>query len=206
MNKPVPISTAATAPGVSIRTLRRWDITGKLKPARTGGRQKHYDLSDLLPAQLHARTATRKSIAYARVSSHDQKADLERQKHVLELYCASQGWTFEIIADLSSGMNYQKKGLKKLLDEILAGQVGRLVLTHEDRLLRFGAELVFAICQARQVEVVIINQGEESTFEEELAGDLLEIMTVFSNRLYGSRNHKNQKLIDGVRAAVKEAQ
>lgn len=115
MNKPVPISTAATAPGVSIRTLRRWDITGKLKPARTGGRQKHYDLSDLLPAQLHARTATRKSIAYARVSSHDQKADLERQKHVLELYCASQGWTFEIIADLSSGLNYQKKRLRSFL-------------------------------------------------------------------------------------------
>jgi predicted site-specific integrase-resolvase len=65
---------------------------------------------------------------------------------------------------------------------------------------------VLAICQARQVEVVIINHGEESTFEEELAGDVLELMTVFSSRLYGSRSHKNQKLIDDVRAAVKEAQ
>jgi predicted site-specific integrase-resolvase len=58
-------------------------------------------------------------------------------------------------------MNYQKKGLNLLLDEILAKRVGRLVLTHKDRLLRFGAELVFAICQARKVEVVIINQGAE---------------------------------------------
>lgn len=65
---------------------------------------------------------------------------------------------------------------------------------------------MLAICQARQVEVVIINHGEESTFEEELAGDVLELMTVFSSRLYGSRSHKNQKLIDDVRAAVKEAQ
>jgi predicted site-specific integrase-resolvase len=136
MNKPVPTSTAATAPGVSISTLRRWDITGKPKPARTEGRQKRYDLSDLLPALLHGRTATRKSIAYARVSSHDQKADLERQKQVLELYCASRGWTLEIIADLGWGMNYHAKGLKKLHDEILAGQVGHPVLTHKDRLLR----------------------------------------------------------------------
>lgn len=206
MNKPVPIRTAATALGVSTSTLRRWDITGKLKPARTEGGQRRYDLADLLPGQLHGRAGARKSIAYARVSSHDQKADLERQKQVLELYCASQGWTFEIVADLGSGMNYHKKGLKKLLDEILAGQVGRLVLTHKDRLLRFGAELVFAICEAKEVEVVIINQGEESTFEEELASDVLEIITVFSARLYGSRSHKNQKLIDGVRTAIKEAQ
>jgi predicted site-specific integrase-resolvase len=147
----------------------------------------------------------RKTVAYARVSSHDQKADLERQKQVLELYCASQGWTFYVIADLGSGMNYHKKGLRHLLDAILDGQVGRLVLTHKDRLLRFGAELVFAICQAREVEVVIINQGEDSSFEEDLASDVLEIITVFTARLYGSRSHRNQKLIAGVQRVVQEA-
>jgi predicted site-specific integrase-resolvase len=81
-----------------------------------------------------------------------------------------------------------------------------VVLTHKDRLLRFGAELVFALCEARNVEVVIINQGADTTFEEDLASDVLEIITVFSARLYGSRSHRNQKLIDGVRRAVQEAQ
>ncbi|MDQ2821343.1 MAG: IS607 family transposase [Pseudomonadota bacterium] len=206
MNKLVPIRTAATALGVSTSTLRRWDVTGKLKPPRTEGGQRRYDLAVLMPGILPGRSETFRSIAYARVSSHDQKAYLERQQQVLELYCASQGWTFEIIADLGSGMNYQRKGLKRLLDDILAGRVGRLVLTHKDRLLRFGAELIFAICQTKEVEVVIINQGEESSFEEDLASDVLEIITVFSARLYGSRSRKNQKLIDGVRMAVKEAQ
>ena len=145
-------------------------------------------------------------MAYARVSSHDQKDDLERQKQVLELYCARQGWTFEIIADLGSGMNYQKKCLKKLLEAIIDGQIGRLVITHKDRLLRFGAELVFAICEAKNVEVVILNQGEDPTFEEDLAQDVLEIITVFSARLYGSRSLKNQKLLDDVKKAVEEAQ
>ncbi len=84
---------------------------------------------------------------------------------MLELYCAQQGWTFERVSDLGLGMNYYKKGLKRLLNDILAGNVGRLVITHKDRLLRFGAELVFSICEAKQVEVVIVNKGEDTTFE-----------------------------------------
>ena len=93
-------------------------------------------------------------------------------------------------------MNYRKKGLKRLLEMILNRQVSRVVLTHKDRLLRFGAELVFALCEARHVEVVVLNQGEESSFEEELVQDVLEIITVFSARMYGSRSHKNKKLVE----------
>ena len=102
-------------------------------------------------------------------------------------------------------MNYRKKGLKRLVAAILDGSVGRLVVTHKDRLLRFGAELVFAICEAKGVEVVILNRGEDTSFEEDLAKDVLEIVTVFSARLYGSRSHRNRKLLDGVARAVQES-
>ncbi|AUW95308.1 IS607 family transposase [Sulfobacillus thermotolerans] len=204
--KLVGIREAAEFLGVTPSTLRRWDHEGTLLPdERTAGGYRRYDLARLRPDQFHRRSPRRKTVAYARVSSHDQKDDLERQKHVLEIYCARQGWTFEVVADLGSGMNYHKKGLKRLLNDILANRVGRLVVTHKDRLVRFGAELVFAICEAKQVEVVILNQGEDTTFEEELAQDVLEIITVFSARLYGSRSRKNQKLLDGVKHAVEEA-
>jgi YfiH family protein len=113
---------------------------------------------------------------------------------------------FEVIADLGSGMNYQKKGLRRLLNQIIEGKVGRLVVTHKDRLLRFGAELVFAICEAKGVEVVILNRGDDTSFEEDLAKDVLEIITVFSARLYGSRSRKNQRLIDTVKKAAEDAQ
>ena len=205
MERFVAIGDAAKALGVSITTLRRWEAEGRLVPDRTAGRQRRYDLAKLKPELFHAAPSERKTIAYARVSSHDQKADLERQKQVLELYCAKQGWTFEVIADLGSGMNYNKKGLKRLLDEIIEGRVGRLVITHKDRLLRFGAELVFAICEAKDVEMLIINKGVDTTFEEDLAKDELEVITVFCARLYGSRSRKNQKLLDGVRQAVEGA-
>ena len=175
-------------------------------PEHTAGKHRRYDLSTLKPNLYRNGPDARRTIACARVSSHDQKDDLERQKRVLELYCARQGWTFEIVSDLGSGMNYQKKGFKQLLGEILDGRIGRLVFTHKDRLLRFGAELVFAICEAKAIEAVILNQGEDTTFEEDLAKDVLEIVTVFSARFHGSRSRKNQKLLDDVKKAALEAE
>lgn len=203
MDSFVSIGEAAAALGVSVTTLRRWEAAGRVVAERSAGGHRRYDLAKLRPDLVRSREdARRRTVAYARVSSHDQKDDLERQKQVLELYCARQGWTFEVVADLGSGMNYRKKGLRRLLDDIIAGSVGRLVITHKDRLLRFGAELVFAICEVKNVEVVILNQGEDATFEEDLAKDVLEIITVFSARLYGSRSRKNQKLLDNVKKAV----
>jgi excisionase family DNA binding protein len=206
MDRYLSIGNAAKVLGVSITTLRRWDVSGRIEAEHTAGGHRRYDLAKLRPGLVRKeREASRKTIAYARVSSHDQKGDLERQKQVLELYCARQGWAFEAIADLGSGMNYHKKGLRRLLSAIVEGDVGRLVITHKDRLLRFGAELVFALCEAKQVEVVILNQGEDTSFEEDLAKDVLEIITVFSARLYGSRSRKNQKLLDSVKQAVEES-
>ena len=103
---------------------------------------------------------------------------------------------------MGSGINYNKKGLKSLINAIIDDEVGRIVITHKDRLLRFGAELIFSICEAKEVEVLIINKGEDSSFEEDLTKDVLEIITVFSARLYGVRSRKNQKLIDKMKEAV----
>ncbi len=206
MNKLLSIGQASKVLGVTIQTLRNWDKKGLLKPDElTKGGERRYRLETLknINKNITFNNDSLKTIAYARVSSHDQKDDLIRQVQVLELYCSKQGFNYEIIQDLGSGMNYYKKGLTKLLNLILEGQVKRLVLTHKDRLLRFGAELVFSICQAKEVEVIIINKGEESVkFEEELAKDVLEIITVFSARLYGSRSKKNKKLLDDMQKVV----
>ena len=204
MNKFLSIQDAAKCLGVSPQTLRRWEKKNKITPShRTEGGQRRYSASQLQPISCrHNTTYDRLTIAYARVSSHDQKEDLQRQVHMLEIYCASKGWSFSITKDLGSGMNYNKRGLKQLLEQIMDGQIGRLVLTHKDRLLRFGAELVFSLCAVKNVEVVIINQGDEPSFEEELAKDVLEIITVFSARLYGSRSHKNKQLMANLQKAV----
>ena len=76
--------------------------------------QRQYKLSDLEPETFHKVSFERKTIAYARVSSHDQKADLERQKRVLESYCGAQGWTFELVSDLDSGLKNNKRGVARV--------------------------------------------------------------------------------------------
>lgn len=112
---------------------------------------------------------------------------------------AAKGWKSDIIKDLGSGMNYRKKGLNRLLELILRRKMRRLVITHKDRLLRFGAELIFTLCEIQGIEIVIIHKGEQPSFEEELAQDVLEIITVFSARLYGSRSQKHQQTIEALK-------
>lgn len=202
MNRFIKVGEAAKILGVSIQTLRRWEDEGYLLPHhKSNGKTRYYSLDQLGKSSISEKDLT---LAYARVSSHDQKEDLERQASALEIYCTQKGWTFQVIKDLGSGMNYQKKGLKQLLTMILDSKATRLVLTHKDRLLRFGAELIFALCEAKQIEVVIINKGEEVSFEEELAQDVLEIITVFSARLYGSRSKKNKKLIEAAKVLIND--
>ena len=134
MNRFVKIGKAAEVLGVSIQTLRRWELSQTLVPDRkTIGGTRYYSMDKLLGAKSFE---TNLAIAYARVSSHDQKKDLERQADALSSFCASKGWHFEVIQDLGSGMNYQKKGLKRLLDMIVEKKICRLVITHKDRLLR----------------------------------------------------------------------
>jgi len=201
----VSIGQAAREIGVTRETLRRWETAGKIQVERTPKGHRRYDLSKLHGIAPRPALADRQTLAYARVSSYDQKEDLIRQVALLESYCAANGWAYEVIQDLGSGLNYNKKGLQQLIQRICFGQVGRLVLTHKDRLLRFGSELVFALCEAYNTEIVIINQGQQPlSFEEELAQDVLEIITVFSARLYGSRSHKNRDLVETLREAAKE--
>ncbi|HYA26765.1 MAG TPA: IS607 family transposase [Thermodesulfovibrionales bacterium] len=199
----VGIREAAETIGVSIDTLRRWEKSGKIKSYRTGGGHRRYDLVELglvrRPDKIKKTT-----VAYARVSSHDQKKDLVRQVEVLSSFCAANGWTFEVLQDLGSGLNYNKKGLKALIARICHGQINRLVITCKDRLLRFGSELIFALCEIFNIEVVIINRGGEVSYEEELAQDVLEIITVFSARLYGARSHKNKKIVETLREVADE--
>ena len=197
----IKIGEASKILGVNAQTLRRWEDSGVIKPAkRTPKGTRLYSLQELLGVN----DLSYPTIAYARVSSSDQKEDLERQHAVLEAFCNKNGWQTEIIRDLGSGMNYNKKGLLRLLDLMVHGQMSRLVITHKDRLLHFGAEIVFRICELKGIEVVIINKGEQTSFEEELTRDVMEIMTVFCAKLYGQRSHKSKKMAEDIENIVSQ--
>lgn len=189
----ITIGRASKLLGVTPKTIRIWEKEGKISSIKTTGGHRRYDENILLNKNSNNKLIT---IGYARVSSNDQKSDLERQSKLLELYCCNKGYEFEIISDLGSGLNYKKKGLVRLIKLICNSQIDRLIVTNKDRLLRFGSELVFSLCEHFGVEVIIINKTENSSFEEDLTKDVLELITVFSARLYGSRSHKNKQIIE----------
>lgn len=196
--------------GVTPKTIRLWEEQGKIHPERTPNGHRRYDRNEIIrlskfygKIRNETEQNERRTIAYARVSSHDQKEDLKRQIELLESFCAANGWQYVIIQDLGSGLNYDKRGLKNLIKQICDGDIERLVITHKDRLLRFGSEIIFSLCENYNVEVVILNKGEiQPSFEEELVGDVLEIITVFSARLYGARSHKNKKIMDNLKGVA----
>jgi putative resolvase len=128
--------------------------------------------------------------AYCRVSSQAQKPDLANQKRILEQYCQQQHVEVdEWIMEIGGGMNFKRKQFLRLVDQILAGEVERLVLAHQDRLARFAYSLLVHLCQSHQCELLVM-KTEELSPEQELVQDLITITHCFSSRLYGLRNYR----------------
>ena len=191
------IGQTARIIGVSISTLRRWDKSKVFTPdSFTIGGHRRYKRENVYHfANKENQNNDKLVIGYARVSSHDQKKDLVRQVNRLKIFCEKNFNNFEIIEDLGSGLNMKKRGLKKLIDLILCRRVSTLLLTHKDRLLRFGNELIFLLCKRLGVKVICIQEEEDLSDDVRLARDVLEIITVFSALLYGKRAHKQPRPI-----------
>ena len=193
----VSVGEAALLLGVSISTLRRWDASDVLTPSyRTPGGHRRYHLDQLMSFMGRSTKRDRIRLGYARVSSSDQKMDLQRQSQRLSEYLQTTSHSkFEVISDLGSGINFKKKGLNKLLQMIINGQVESLTITHKDRLLRFGSELIFKVCDAFDTKIEILEEPAPRSHEEELARDVVTLMTVFSARHYGRRRHNRKKQV-----------
>jgi len=190
----VAIGKIAKLLGVCVLTVRRWHREGKLVPSFTTiGGHRRYNF-DEVKKQFQPLKDNRMTVGYCRVSSSDQAADLETQKQVVNK-ALSEKENSLLISDKGSGINFKKRGLLELLDKIISGDVKEVLVTHKDRLVRFGFELIERIASHFGTRITILMSDERTaSFEEELANDLITIITVFSSRLYGRRSHKNKKL------------
>ena len=202
MDEYITISKAAKLLGLSDTTLRSLDKQGKLHPIRTEGGIRRFSMEEIIAYRKDTTKEPRITICYARVSTWDQKDDLEVQKRMLESYAAARGYQFKVVQDLCSGLNYDRKGLTEVLQDIGLHRISRIVITYKDRLFRFGFELFEAFCRINGVVVEIINHTEDKSHEEELVEDVLSILTVFSARLHGSRSHKNKRVRESLMKAL----
>jgi DNA binding domain, excisionase family len=185
--------------GVTPEHVRTMHRTGEVIPARISEKGTRYyseeQLRELKNTQFSQREE--KVVAYCRVSTKSQKEDLEKQVENIKSYMYAKGYSFEVITDIGSGINYKNKGLQELISVIDSNQVTKVVILYKDRLVRFGFELIQLLCELHGVEIEIIDNSEHST-DEELTDDLIQIVTLFANRLYGSRSKKTKTLIERI--------
>lgn len=176
--------------GRTVNTLQKWDRKGILTAHRSPTNRRYYTHDQYLAYRGLRADAGGKTIVYARVSSAGQRPDLAHQVAALRDYCARHDYhPDEWVEEVGSGLNYQRKQFNRLMEQIELGQVRRLVIAHEDRLVRFGFEWFAAFCQRHGTDLRIVN-GDTLSPEQELVHDLLSIVHGFSARLYGLRTYQ----------------
>ena len=182
--------------GVTAQTLRNWDKEGKLKPSYTKSNGYRYYSEDVILSYTQERK-TKKEVSvvlYARVSSKEQQDDLERQISNLKEYAKDKYEKYDVISDIGSGINYEKPGLKRLIEMINKKQVDIIVVLYKDRLLRYGFELVEYFAKLNNVKIEVIDKIDKNQ-DQELVEDLVQIITVFSCKLQGKRKKKTKELL-----------
>jgi excisionase family DNA binding protein len=194
--------------GISYSTLSRWVREGRIRAVRTAGGVFRVPESEVrriaegLPISREVRAAI-----YARVSSSDQRSDLERQVQYLTQYCSSKGYrVVDVLSDAASGLKTDRRGLLKLFDYVVNRQVDVVVVTYRDRLTRFGFEYLEHFFNQHGVRVEVVFGEEPKDAYQELVEDLIEIITSFAGKLYGVRSHKKKRLAEGFKKLLEEVE
>ena len=179
--------------GVSVKTLQRWDRDGILKANRTPTDRRYYTYDQYLQFKgIQTENDIRDTVIYARVSTRNQKDDLQNQVEFLKQFCNAKGIIVnQCIEDFGSGLNYNRKKWNKLLDEVMANKIKTIVISNKDRFIRFGYDWFEKFCEKFNTKIIIVN-NETLSPNEELVQDIISILHVFSCRLYGLRKYKNQ--------------
>ena len=194
--------------GISYRTFKRWVAGGKIHVVRTpSGRIRipYSEVERILGRKPEAKEI--RAVIYARVSSSDQKSDLERQIQYLAQYCSAKGYrVVDVLSDVASGLNTGRKGLLKLFDYVVNKQVDVVVVTYKDRLTRFGFEYLEYFFKQYGVRIDVVYGEEPEDAYQELVEDLIAIVTSFAGKLYGMRSHRKRKLVEGFKKLLEEVE
>lgn len=199
MQKYISGKEASKILGVHQRTLYQWDKKGTIETIRTPGNKRLYNVQKFLEEKNCTDincainldelddTTEKLNIGYVRVSSTGQKPDLERQKELMIKNFPNH----VIIEDIGSGVNLNRRGLRKIIKLAIDGRINEVVIIHKDRLARFGYELIKDLIEEySNGKIIILNQKEDLEPMEELTQDVLQIMNIFVAKMNGMRRYK----------------
>ena len=173
-----------------VQYVKRKEIRVVLLPNGT------YDYNDDDVYRKAGLASERMNVVYARVSTAKQKADLEKQVEVLANFCNKNGVKVnKTYKDVASGMNFDRKQFKILLNEILDFKVGKLYITYKDRLSRISFDMFKRLFSEFGCEVIVINDTDEKTDETEIFEEIISMLHCFSMRMYSRRRKRKLELI-----------
>ena len=191
--------------GLAHSTLRLMHRKGEFVPAKISpGGTRYYSVEQVKEYMGVKTVSKRIVIGYARVSSRKQEDDLDRQIENLKTYMFAKGYSFEIITDIGSGINYSKKGLTKLLERTHEGEVSKVVILHKDRLVRFGFELLETVCKLNDCEIEIVDNTPKIN-EEELINDLVKVVNVLGSDLKGEQSKLVKQFVEDLKDDTRES-
>ena len=174
-------------------TLYQWKEKGKINAKKLSTKKILYDIDSFEEFQ----PKIKKNVIYARVSNTTQADDLSRQIEIVKSYAISNGFKIDkVYKEIASGMNENRKELNSMLREIFAGNVNKVFVSYKDRLTRFGFDYFRNIFSEFGVEIVVIDELEEtnSDFQKELSNDLISIIHNFSMKLYSNKRKKLKEI------------
>lgn len=200
MEKLYTLKEAKKLLGVTTRTIQRWDAEGKIRVVRTIGGRRRIPESEI--KRILNIAEERVIVGYARVSSASQRDDLERQLQLIKDYANKKGYgDIQILADIGSGLNENRKNFLKLLEMVSEKKVSKVIITYEDRLTRFGFKTLSRLFSSFGSDIEVVNH-KERTPQQELVEDLIAIVSRFVVRLYGKKSHKYKEVVNGVKQLV----
>lgn len=190
--------------GCSVRTVQNYCDENKIisyrnvKNRRLVDKDKLIDFLQSIDCYIDDIKAQRQDVIYARVSTNKQKSrgDLDRQVEKISAFIISQNpQNLKVFKEVGSGLNDNRKQLLQLIDMVCENQVNRIFVLYKDRLTRFGFNYLKTICNKHNVEIVVVsNETEDKSIQEELAEDIIAIIHSFSGKLYGLRKTIKQKI------------
>jgi excisionase family DNA binding protein len=193
--------------GISYSTLSRWVREGRIKAIRTAGGKYRIPESEVRRIIEGVPAGEVGAVIYARVSSSDQKSDLERQVQYLTQYCTAKGYkVVDVLTDIASGLKTDRRGLLKLFEYVVDKKVGVVVVAYRDRLTRFGFEYLEYFFRQYGVRIEVVLGEEPKDAHRELVEDLIEIVTSFAGKLYGLRSRKKKKFLEEFKELLEEVE
>ena len=171
---------------VTVRTLQKWDVTGKLKAFRTPTNRRFYTEEQYLAymGESEKRTENQKNVIYARVSTANQKDDLKNQVAFLRQFANARGVIVDrVVTDIGSGLNFKRKHWNELIRESEQGHIHATYIAHKDRFVRFGFDWFERHLAEHGAKIIVVN-NEDLSPEREIIQDLISIIRMFSNRIH----------------------